>query len=34
MRDKLRQSVLLGGLSFLLPFAGALLAARYGLGWD
>jgi Kef-type K+ transport system membrane component KefB len=34
MRDKAKQSVLLGGLSFLLPFAGALLVARYGLGWD
>jgi Kef-type K+ transport system membrane component KefB len=34
MRDKLKQSVLLGALSFLLPFAGALLVARYGLGWD
>jgi Kef-type K+ transport system membrane component KefB len=26
--------VLLGGLSFLLPFPGALLVARYALGWD
>ena len=34
MRDKLKQSVLLGGLSFALPFAGALLVARYVLGWD
>ncbi len=34
MRDKLKQSVLLGGLSFLLPFAGALLFARYVVGWD
>jgi Kef-type K+ transport system membrane component KefB len=34
MRAKLEQSLLLGGLSFALPFAGALLVARYGLGWD
>ncbi len=34
MRDKLKQSVLLGGLSFALPFAGALLVARYVVGWD
>jgi Kef-type K+ transport system membrane component KefB len=34
MRDKLKQSVLLGGLSFALPFAGALLFARYVVGWD
>jgi Kef-type K+ transport system membrane component KefB len=34
MRSKLKESVLLGGLSFLLPFAGAMLIARYALGWD
>jgi Kef-type K+ transport system membrane component KefB len=34
MRDKLKQSVLLGGLSFLLPFVGALLVAWYVVGWD
>jgi Kef-type K+ transport system membrane component KefB len=34
MRAKLKQSVLLGGLSFLLPFAATLLVARYALGWD
>jgi Kef-type K+ transport system membrane component KefB len=34
MRSKLKESVRLGGLSFLLPFAAALLIARYGLGWD
>jgi Kef-type K+ transport system membrane component KefB len=34
MRAKLRESVLIGGLSFALPFAGALLVARFALGWD
>lgn len=34
LRDKLKQSLVIGGLSFLLPFAGGLLVARYVLGWD
>jgi Kef-type K+ transport system membrane component KefB len=34
MRSKLKESMLLGGLSFLLPFAATLLVARYWLGWD
>jgi Kef-type K+ transport system membrane component KefB len=34
MRAKLRESVLLGGLSFVVPFAATLLVARYPLGWD
>ena len=34
MRAKLGQSVLLGGLSFVVPFAATLLVARYALGWD
>jgi len=33
MRETLRASLLIGGLSFLLPFAGAMLACRYGFGW-
>jgi len=34
MRENLKATVLIGGLSFLLPFAGAMLACRYGFGWD
>ena len=34
MREKLRESVLVGGLSFLLPFIGAGLFAYYVAGWD
>ena len=34
MREKLRESVLIGGLSFLLPFIGAGLFAYYVAGWD
>ena len=34
MRAKLKESVLLGGLSFLLPFGATLLVAYFGLGWD
>ena len=34
LRSKWRESVVLGGLSFVLPFAGALLFARYVVGWD
>jgi Kef-type K+ transport system membrane component KefB len=34
LRDKLKESLVIGGLSFLLPFAGGLLVARYVLGWD
>jgi len=34
MREKLRESVLIGGLSFLLPFVGAGLFAYYVAGWD
>jgi Kef-type K+ transport system membrane component KefB len=34
LRDKLKESLVIGGLSFLLPFAGGLLVTRYGLGWD
>jgi Kef-type K+ transport system membrane component KefB len=33
LRATWKQSVLIGGLSFLLPFAGALLACRYVFGW-
>ncbi len=33
LRETWKQSVLIGGLSFLLPFAGALLACRYAFGW-
>jgi Kef-type K+ transport system membrane component KefB len=32
LRDKLKESLVIGGLSFLLPFAGGLLVTRYGLG--
>src|SRR5436309_9931445 len=34
MREKLRESLLIGGLSFLLPFIGAGLFAYYVAGWD
>lgn len=34
LRDKLTQSLVIGGLSFLLPFAGGLLVTRLVLGWD
>jgi Kef-type K+ transport system membrane component KefB len=34
LRDKLKESLVIGGLSFLLPFAGGLLVARYVLSWD
>jgi Kef-type K+ transport system membrane component KefB len=34
LRDKLKESVLIGGLSFVLPFIGAGLFAFYVAGWD
>src|ERR1051326_9029450 len=34
MREKLKESLLLGGLSFALPFVGAGLFAFYVAGWD
>jgi Kef-type K+ transport system membrane component KefB len=34
LRSRLTESLAIGGLSFLLPFAGALLFARYVVGWD
>ena len=34
MREKLKESVLLGGLSFLLPFLGAGAFALFVAGWD
>jgi len=34
MREKLKESVLVGGLSFLLPFVGAGLFAYFVAGWD
>jgi Kef-type K+ transport system membrane component KefB len=34
LRDKLKESLVIGGLSFLLPFAGGLLVTRFALGWD
>src|SRR5512140_3175384 len=34
MREKLKESVLIGGLSFLLPFVGAGLFAYFVAGWD
>lgn len=34
MREKLRESVLIGGLSFLLPFVGAGLFAYFVAGWN
>jgi Kef-type K+ transport system membrane component KefB len=33
LRERLVASLAIGGVSFALPFAGALLVARYGLGW-
>jgi len=33
LRTRFKESALIGGCSFLLPFGGALLFARYGLGW-
>jgi Kef-type K+ transport system membrane component KefB len=34
MRQNWRASVLIGGLTFLVPFVGAMLACRYGFGWE
>jgi Kef-type K+ transport system membrane component KefB len=34
MREKLKESLLIGGLSFALPFVGAGLFAFYVAGWD
>lgn len=34
MRATLKPSLIIGILSFLFPFAGVLLACRYGFGWD
>src|SRR2546428_9751808 len=34
MREKLKESLLIGGLSFLLPFAGTGLFAYYVAGWS
>ena len=34
LRRKLKESLLIGGLSFLLPFVGAGLFAYYAAGWD
>jgi Kef-type K+ transport system membrane component KefB len=34
LRERLVASLAIGGVSFALPFAGALLVARYGLGWE
>lgn len=34
LREKLGASILIGGLSFLLPFAGAWVFARWGLHWS
>ncbi|MCA1702513.1 MAG: cation:proton antiporter [Actinobacteria bacterium] len=34
MRATLKPSLLIGGLSFLVPFLGVMLACRYGFGWD
>ncbi len=34
MREKLKESALIGGLSFLLPFTGAVLFAYFVAGWD
>ena len=33
-RSNLKASLLIGWFSFAAPFAGCLLLARYGLGWD
>ncbi len=34
MREKAKESLLIGGLSFLLPFIGAMAFAYWGLGWS
>ena len=34
LRDKLKESVLIGGLSFLVPFAAAFLYLLFVAGWD
>ncbi|HEV8661665.1 MAG TPA: cation:proton antiporter [Candidatus Methylomirabilis sp.] len=34
LRERLKESVLIGGLSFLLPFAGAAAVCYYALGWS
>ncbi len=34
LREKARESFLIGGLSFLIPFVGAMLIARFLIGWD
>ncbi len=34
LRERLKESVLIGGLSFLLPFGGAAVVCYYGLGWS
>lgn len=34
MREKARESLLIGGLSFFFPFLGAMAFAYWGLGWD
>lgn len=34
LRSKAKESLLVGGLSFALPFAGAALFARFVAGWD
>src|SRR6058998_3759520 len=34
MRDKLKESLLIGGVSFLAPFAGAWLFCAWALGWS
>lgn len=34
LRERLKESVLIGGLSFLLPFAGAAAVCYYTLGWS
>ncbi|MBZ5637848.1 MAG: cation:proton antiporter [Acidobacteriia bacterium] len=33
MRSKAKESLLIGGVSFLAPFAGTVLLCRYALGW-
>ena len=34
LRERLKENVLIGGLSFLLPFGGAGAVWYYGLGWS
>jgi Kef-type K+ transport system membrane component KefB len=34
MAEKLKESVLIGGLSFLVPFAGVWVVCAWGLGWS